>query len=681
MENYYTPQAIYNYLALFPLMEHDYWVLSKSAVDNVDSGYKNTFTNTKETIHLEKKNQKLLRKLSHSNFPKLQLQKARTYSWEHFRLDTLPLRFTSKEYNIDYFPWPEVATNNYLQNVNYPKEKVKLENESKKLFVWLANLPSFQTQCEPIAKCGNKQQETKSFQVEYELLSYRTSGPLKTIRHEFMPSILGTRFKETLRENISKKVTFSFDNKSWIEQQFSKTILFKDYILEVFEPPVPPKSSVKLQQWPLPGVGKNEVIFEILKFRLFDLKFNKLEFFKMNTYPTKHIRNQSKILPVKWKMSKSQRKSWDWNPFKQIEKKNIAEITPRETIATYIFKPPIFEFEIHKLPYNSFDFINLEENTFGSVKFVSASRPTPAINQDHLITSQKETTIDSTINNESQNTSMIPHKRSFIDDDLLTILHSRKEKKHDNCDTSRTPHEATMFHIMNQETNKYQKIESSPVFTALKPPKTPRIPFEPIPDKRKILMNTNKMKENHKIIQYISNETHLDLIEQELPFKCDFIIDATSCIFIAQLDLFFQLQADNTMYYEHIFKSLLNEFKTIVVLIKYPEVLDTTDEDIFWKIRMFLQPPEFQLFLTKETPQCIGKWIDILSNKAYDEQPFDFHPFFLLHFNKFLVQKLLSSYTLEQVLLMSITEQTKELSDLLTEAQLKRIQKLMALRW
>ncbi|GCF00254.1 hypothetical protein ZYGM_003103 [Zygosaccharomyces mellis] len=666
-------------------MEHDYWVSSKSAVDNVDSGYKNTFTNTKETIHLEKKNQKILRKLSHSNFPKLQLQKARTYSWEHFRLDTLPLRFTSKQYNIDYFPWPEVATNDYLQNVNYPKEKVKLENESKRLFVWLANLASFQAQCEPIAKCGNIPQGTKYFQIEYELSSYRPSRPLRPMRNEFMPSVLGTRFKETLRENISEKVTFSFDNKSWIEQQFSKTILSKDYILEVLEPPVPPKSSVKLQQWPLPGVGKNEAVFEMLKSRLFDLEFSKLEFFKMNTYHTTHTRNRSKILPVKWKISKSQRKSWDWNPFKQIEKKNMAEMTPRETITTCIFKPPIFEVEIHKLPYNSFDFINLEENTFGSVKFASASRPIPTINQDQLITSQKETTLDSTINNEShesQNTSMIPHKRSFIDDDLLTILHSRKErKKQDNCDTSGTSHEATMFHIMNQGMNKYQKIRSSPAFTALKPPKTPQIPFEPIPDKREILMNTNRMKENHKIIQYISNETHLDLIEQELPFRCDFIINATSCIFIAQLDLFFQLQADNTMYYEHIFKSLFNEFKTIVVLIKYPEVLDITDEDIFWKIRMFLQPPEFQLFLTKETPQCIGKWIDILSNKPYNKEPFDFHPFFLLHFNKFLVQKLLSSYTLEQVLLMSITEQTKELSDLLTETQLKRLQKLMALGW
>lgn len=381
-------------------------------------------------------------------------------------------------------------------------------------------------------------------------------------------------------------------------------------------------------------------------------------------------------------MSKLELKLLDWNPFKQIGITTTSEITSIEKIAACTFSPPTFELEFQKLSYNSFDFINLEEKTFGCLKFGSASRPAPRMTKEHSVSLDKEEAPDSAIESEHHNTSMIPQKRSFIDDDLLSILHSRKKsRKYDDDNTSATFHGATMFRIVDQKINRHQKIRSSPVSTALEPLKTPQILFEPARNPRRILVNATKIKENHRIIQYLSNKTNLQLVEQDLPFKCDFIIDPTSCIFIAQLDLFFQLQADNTMFYEHIFKSLHSEFKTVVILLKYPEILDTADRDVFWKIRLFLQPPDFQLFLTKETPQGIGKWIDMLSNNPRDDQPPDSHPFLLLHLNKFLVQKLLSRYTLEQILLMSTTEESKELSDLLTGTQLKRIQKLMSLGW
>ncbi|CAR31097.1 ZYRO0E09768p [Zygosaccharomyces rouxii] len=663
-------------------MELEYWILDSSAVNSSDGGYENTFTNTKETVRLEKKSQKLLQKLSHSSGPKVQLQKVKTDSLEHFQLEAMPLKFTPKQYNIRCLPWPKIEISDNLQNFHSPKEKLKLEDESKRLFVWLTDLSKSQIQHDPIARRKNRLQGRESFKIKFEFLTSCIKQCSKINRCEFMPSVLGTRFKETLRENIPKTVSFAFGEKLKLEHHFCKTASLEDYILEATEVPLLPRISAELLRWPVPSANPNELVFEMLRSQLFDLEFNKLEFFKMDITCTQSNKRAKIKLPKNWKMCKSELKQWDWNPFKQIEKTAIAESTTRETIATYAFNPPIFVLEFHKFPYNSFDFINLEEDTFGSLKFASASRLAPTMTKKPSATSEREKTMDSTINSEHDNTSMIPHKRSFIDDDLLTILHSRKRsRKHDDHYTSTPSHGATMFRIMNQEMNRYQAVGSSPVSAALEPPKTPAIPFEPANDPRRILVNATKIRENHKIIQYLSNETQLQLVEQELPLQCDFIIDATSCIVIVQLDLFFQLQADKTMFYENTLKSLLNEFKTVVVLIKYPVIIDIADRDVFWKIRLYLQPPDFQLFLTEETPQEIGKWINMLSNEPLNDQPLGSHPLLLLHFNKFLVQELLSKYTLKKILLMAIKNQNKELSCLLTDAQLKRIQKLMALGW
>lgn len=667
-------------------MEMEYWVLDTPVDNDFIGGYQSIYANIRETIHLGKKEQKLLHKLVNYGNNKIQLSGFRKASLEEFRLDMMPPGKFSKKYSIDCFPWHEVRINHKMPHFKIAKEKLKLDIESKRLFVWLKDLSIPQIKCDPIIEHKREIDEKERFKIDVEFLHNCFDKHSRPKNFEPMPSFLDSRFKETLQENISKTVSFAFDEKLNIKHQIYKTSSLKEYMLDVFKGPKLQNQQCNLRKWPVPNAHRNKVIFEILRSQLFDLEFNELEFFKITTKPPSNERKlNKKWLKKGWKLSKNELKQLNWDPFKKIDKTSTAEILSIDAIPKQTFRPQQHKIRIEKLLYSSLDLINLEQINFESIRFNSAGRPAPTIVEESSISSTSEKETQGRESAEPSDASMIPQKRSFIDEDLLSILHSKKKnRKFDDTETSRISHGATMFHILNQETNRYQELRSSPSLSTLEQPLALEIPYEPVNEPREILLNVSKIKKNLEIIQYLNNETKLRIVEQCLPSECDFVLDSTSCIIILKLDLFFQLQTDSTLFYENTLKSLVTEFKNVVILMKYSEIMDKADIDTFWKIRLYLQPPEFQVFMTQENHEQLAQWVDMLSEKTPsidDVQQLNSHPLTLLHINKFLVQELLSNYTLEQLLLKATSSHSKELLKWLTSTQLKRIKKLMALGW
>ena len=116
-------------------------------------------------------------------------------------------------------------------------------------------------------------------------------------------------------------------------------------------------------------------------------------------------------------------------------------------------------------------------------------------------------------------------------------------------------------------------------------------------------------------------------------------------------------------------------------------MMETADRDVFWKIRLYLNRPEFEVHLTSSNDEAIGNWICMLARR-YSGQFREFNAsstseeFLLaLNLNKFQVQTLLERYHLSSFLHMILDNDTSQLEDTLSPLQVQRIKSMMLLEW
>lgn len=94
----------------------------------------------------------------------------------------------------------------------------------------------------------------------------------------------------------------------------------------------------------------------------------------------------------------------------------------------------------------------------------------------------------------------------------------------------------------------------------------------------------------------------------------------------------------------------------MIVLVQYSERIENADQNLFWKLRLYLSDKRIEVYLTSSSSKNIGDWVSVLAN----EYAIDFDPKSLefseaqkilaaLGYNIFLISKLLKNITLRDI--------------------------------
>lgn len=611
-----------------------------------------------------------------------------------YYIDAIPRRSITRQIGRNIQPWPVKTEPFEFDGYTLPKEKIKLHEKSKKLLVRLTCSSGSKIVYHSILKYEGELQNMQSFKMNFEVLNPPQPPTMKKYERSLMSSVLEARFDQLVVEHLSETVTLAFRNKFKTQHKRLLNGPLKKYFLSLvlsemnsyMEPSREKFNAVN--GWYAPAMDDNEVIFEIIRAKLFDLQFNKLTLEKkipMHIRPLPDIKPE-KVLLRSWQLQKDASKYSNCNPFHNQEKITVKDFLSGEAIHLTHFEAPHYELRSHRLMYNLFDFANLEQKRFGASKFASTNRPKPLMTEQHFPHTAKEPEDTITSQNKSiemsqfLNTTVMPQKRPFAEEELFAVSQSKRKSRREDRLINNLSQAGDFVHNASKQlifsdgfTDDSTTSDSTNLFT---------IPFKPRNEYREVIINLTNIWQNHKIIQYLGNVTNLRIIEQELPHQCDFVVDATTCVLRIQLEKFFEVRSDGTLFYENTLKALLLESKKVVLLAEYSPTLDQADREIFWKIRLFLQFPEIQLYFTQNKSHDIGKWIHILSrghSNSFEHPGADV--LVALRFNQFLIRQLLSKYSLAEILIMTANNKTGKLKELLTNHQLERIGKLMTLGW
>lgn len=686
------------------------WQSEGICQERIDGGYGLVSRRAKENLELERKSQKILKSLSSTKISKVQInQEIEPSNIKRFLIDILPYVFVPALKKKKLSQWSVTSEPHRFDEVTVtPKEKVKLNAESKEWFMWFGNLsdPLIDfTYIVPFKKDCNAIEE---LQLEFNFLSKGREVNESYIRFRPMKSKLQSRFQCLTDESLGKSVSFSLSQKPLIESFHFVTRMLDTYLLESVHrnQSVKEEKIVALNRWPSDNFSMQETYFEQLYEGLFDVEFNKLDFFKFKIL-TDENQNKKRIikrcfLRKVWKIPKEQLKRLEWNPFTYLTNCTINDLIANDNIVCTSFEIQHAPLKFQEISCNSLDLIDFEKKTFGTLKFI-INVPLQYENKPNLINCTEDSTIHSVTGEEntqdrhSMNTSLIPQKRSFIDDDLKTIVETKKKGFKDTDTSSDTlPFSIRLLRVLNkgmnneeflrEETPLRDKNEFSPSAHTL------RVPFLTVDIKnscRTVIINSNKIGHNLRIIQFLDNATKLQIIEQEMYSNCDFIVNPVTCIIRAQLSKFFQVEKNGSLFYEKLLTDLLSEFKKVIVLVEYPKILEQADKDIFWKFRLFLRNPKFEVYLTSDSHSDIGRWILSLAfayGDEYNDGDLNFtdeaeEVLLQLNFNIFLLKLLLASYALSEILLMTTSGEKSDFLQLLTPYQLQRLQRLTFLEW
>lgn len=685
------------------------WQSEDICQERSDGGYGLVSRRARENLELERKSQKMLKSLSSTKISKVTINQvvvAKLSNTKMFLIDILPLVFVPALKNKQLSQWSVRSEPHHFEEVRAtPKEKIKLQAESKEWFTWFGNLtdPSVDfAYIEPFKKDCNPIEELR---LEFNFLTHRETNR-GYIRFRPMQSKLENRFQGLTDESLGKSVSFGLPEKPVIEDFHFVIRMLDTYLLDSVRrhQPVEGEKKVALDRWPSENASMRETYFEQLYEGLFDVEFNKLDFFKFKVLINEKKTKKRSLLKRIWRIPKEQVKKLEWNPFNYLKNCRTKNLIANDIIVCTNFKIQQAPLIFHQIRCNSLDLIDFEKKTFGTLKFVM-NIPLQYENKPNPIDCPEETMIQSVTSEENtldchiMNTSLLPQKRSFIDDDLKTIVENKKKiiKGTDTADSSTEtlPFSIRLLRGLNRGMNNEEigkgknllrdKNESSPRIH------TPQLPFLTVDienSRRTVIINSNRIGYNHKIIEFLTNATKLQVNEQEMYSNCDFIVNPVTCIIRAQLNKFFQVEENGILFYEKLLTDLLSEFKKVIIFVEYPTILELADKDIFWKFRLFLRNPQFEVYLTSDSHRDIGKWILAMAfayGDEYNDEDLNFadedeEVLLQLNFNRFLLKLLLGSYTLSEILLMATSDQS-ELSNLLTPYQLQRLQCLTFLEW
>ncbi|EDO15844.1 hypothetical protein Kpol_507p6 [Vanderwaltozyma polyspora DSM 70294] len=613
------------------------------------------------------------------------------------------------------------------------REKLLIDKETKVLLSWISGL---KLENEDIMEFPNPlikiNSEFNSYIIETCNFCYLTKELLvyspKSSLDELMPNDLNKNFEKLENEKIIQcelnfNQHYSSEILPFLEFKPYRTILFlNNFLIEVnmngiSSQNIPEKTKREFINWNYENQSEINTSWDInLWSKVFDEDYNEIEFLKLKT-PNEIITEDvienfksynSKRFKVYWKLDKNETKKLEWNPIKSYISKNLTtKILLNEKLTKqneYTIKKPELNFK--KILYNIIDLIDIENGTFGSLNLVlnnkienSFQDPLTKNDESSSINVEKEIS-ESTL---QINTSMIPHKRSYIDEELKSILEIKRKKKNLNDRNLKDSEDKTgsILSFINQGiiTNiprdtvlsDRQIVSDQTITESNQLPKFGlKIKFncKEIAGKT-VILNGKKIRENHKIKNILENKSQIKILEKELSYDCDFILNATTCLVRIKLDNFFQISKNGYLFYQKKLMDLTTEFKRVLVLVEYSSIIESTDKDIFWKLHLYLKNYQFYTYIIPSNIEEIARKISLLISRyssKYNDNELDCNSseeqiLQSLNFNIFLVKDILKKFTLFDFLKGLTLNCDNRNQNILTKQQLARIKTLLTLEW
>lgn len=668
-----------------------------------EGGYKGVRLRTKESIVLQKKSQLLLKQISASRWLDCCFDPI-VFSLTHFSLEVIP--YTSKGTKQELPEWPRDSVKPLLEyNQDVAKERIKLESQSLEILKWLQGLTPINSKFPYIERTNDNDLEVLMLDLHLISMEKVPNGPLKDLTA--MPSVLQERFMSLTNETLEERAVLRCARKYDLERFPIVRPLLEGYIIHALSvKDVRREITGEFEEWPIPRDTPCEQVFQDLQAKLLDHDFDPLDFYKLKvsnvnsaTQPKRNKTSSHKV----WKVSKEQIRELDWNPLKWMTKEATNTLLSKDLIIAKEYRPHHVSLTFPTMTYNSIDLIDIENKTFGSLKIDNWQMPASMVEgpstEEITIEKQSSSLMEE---NDSQeitkiSTSLLPHGRSFFDEELRSMLEFKRRRLaggKENPKPTAQPTSVNMLRILNKVSNNrdtqteknLKPAESIPTVNV--PLATPFQELDLHNIKKSVLVNLSRLKHNHSIIRYLTHANNeISLIEQKQSLPYDFVLNPSTCIIRLQLNTFFQMKDSNDLYYVRALTHLLTEFRKVIVLVEYRDMMETADRDVFWKIRLYLNRPEFEVHLTSSNDEAIGNWICMLA-KRYSGQYKEFNTsstsdeFLLaLNLNKFQAQTLLARYSLSTLLHMILDDDTSQLVDTLSPLQVERIKSMMLLEW
>ncbi|QHS73102.1 Zip2p [Saccharomyces paradoxus] len=434
------------------------WEVKLSQYSQDVGGYSALSGSLKENIKLGRRAQKYLKELRTLQLKPLEIgrsEKCGMTNGDKYFLDVIHITSQREKMGINVDKtWNVTNLENYnKEELKYElfREKLKVEKQDMSFFKWMKSLsvelyfPLQQTANHRLAD-GN----IRSGWFNIPLLRKsrpRKKIPYPSLRH--MPSALEVRYNRLTEEKLNFCVLFSDKPLSdWKPRFFEQT--YDRFLLRLIPPENTPKYKsrsskydikISPQSWvvKVPEHDRELDIFEGSYDKLFDAHFNKLEFFKIRTKKLKRNRLVKKNIHGIWRLEKEDLKDLVWDPLKKISNHSRGTIFEHETIneEVYSIKPKRLTFQ--ELDSGSLDLIDNQKKTFGTIKLAMRISNEKKIEDFSFEGSERN---DVTANETQEfhqndrlssegdiNTSLAPQKRSFIDNELMSMLVTKKKKK------------------------------------------------------------------------------------------------------------------------------------------------------------------------------------------------------------------------------------------------------------
>lgn len=668
-----------------------------------EGGYEGVRLRTKESIVLQRKSQLLLKQILASRSLDCCFD-AIVFSLAHFSLEVIP--YTSKRTKQELPEWPQVSVKPLLEyNQEVTKERIKLESQNLEILKWLQGLTPINPKFPCIERIKDNGLEVLMLDLHLISMKKVPSGPLKDLTA--MPSVLQERFISLTNEILEERAVSRCAGEYDLERFPKVGPLLEGYIIHAVsvKDNVRHEKTGEFEEWPIPRETPCEQVFQDLQAKLLDHDFDPLDFYKLKVSKVNSATQpkRNKVSPHKvWKVSKEQIRELDWNPLKWMTKEATTTLLSKDVIVAKEYRPHHVTLKFPIMTYNSIDLIDAENKTFGSLKIDNWQTPASMVEGPSTGEITREKQSSSREEKDSQentkvNTSLLPHGRSFFDEELRSILEVKRRRLaggKENPKPTAQPMSVNMLRILNKVSNNRDTqpeknlIPAESIPTVNVPLPTPFQELDLHNIKKSVLVNLSRLKHNHSIIRHLTHANNeISLIEQKQSLPYDFVLNPSTCIIRLQLNTFFQMKDSNDLYYVRALTHLLTEFRKVIVLVEYRDMMETADRDVYWKIRLYLNRPEFEVHLTSSNDEAIGNWICMLA-KRYSGQFREFsasstsEEFLLaLNLNKFQVQTLLVRYSLWRILDMILDDDTWQLEDTLSPLQVQRIKSMMLLEW
>lgn len=728
----YTSHTLQHFLTFYLFIMHiESWHIETIRDERELGGYEELQRNTKETLKLDRKAQHFFRTLlfgvTTDKLFKFQVfSSAKTNLVSHFYIDIIFPAHLFQVRDISYNRWKEICINANFK-FKATKERIMLEKEATGIFKWINSCSENSSLNFTFNKSKLNRNSTplEKFNLAQDLVTVKKRYKFRAVKFPQMNNEIEVSLERITNEKLRKTVSFGIYNDSPLTFEKYQSLSLGDFRIDsIFMGNCHDQSKFfkrdLVPTWAVSSFSNNDTsCFERLKLKVFDVEWSKLEFYKISVKTSQDIKKKKiNILPFlkylkPWKLSKDQLLFLNWKPFDAYKNSDtVAKITAESIDTDLSFEVRSSPINFQILEYNCLDLISNDKENKECVRIEiqtcfannKENKDEYALNEDLSPTEQNIFNNSTTENTE--NTSLVPQKRSIIDEELRSILELKRKRKkegdvHANTNKQKTLYGSSILTLLHKNqpqdavsirSNVSGNSNERSINTDTPPPKLEHLETSlNINKKPTVILNMEKIEVNHRILQCLVNTYDIDIIEDKTCFPCDFILNSTACIIRIQLDKFFQSATTTHLFYDSNLQKLIKEYKRVIVLVEYDQVLLSVDREIFWKIQLYLSHLALEVHFVGSTTKEIAKWIMILSSKyatcnftelpAYDMVQEDEKILYELRFNMFLVKDILSITPLKELLTNISGRRFNRLPSVLTKTQLRRLERLVTASW